>query len=347
MSRLILGAAANCLEKDAKEKGIQHLDKLNILKSAMVQTWQTCVVNTHHHTFNVQYIHPIEGVSGCVLCTITPSSWKLGFSSTWCTKSSHLRRICRKIRCGSPPRSHSDSQPDQETISLSARKSWKKSFSSWCLRAVRNHSPGLCKDLHRLIPIADLFLHTTPDPLSWKVRWPGNSGMRKKTFVLWGWYQINYRMIWYWHISYQIHIRWFIWWYLIELLMLYNVQMIYTHVIDCRPIGLYSRYDIISNDISYHSSYSIAFGVDRTFWCETVAFPIHLSWLPLYYAGTLSKSWLQRQNLRNVWWLLKAKLPMPLKEKDTSCQYQWNVALIIFLLPYLLESIHIAYNGQL
>lgn len=57
-------------------------------------------------------------------------------------------------------------------------------FSSWCLRAVQNHSPGLCKDLHRLIPIADLFLHTTPDPLSWKVRWPGNSGMRKKTFVL-------------------------------------------------------------------------------------------------------------------------------------------------------------------
>ena len=201
------------------------------------------VENTHHHTFNV-YISNCGVCPGVYYVLCTPSSWKRGFS-TWCIKSSHLRRICRKIRCGSPPRSHSDSQPDQETISLSglsARKSWKKSFSSWCLRAVRNHSPGLCKDLHRLIPITDLFLHTTPDPLSWKVHWPGNSGMRKKTFVLWGWYNINYRMIWYWHISCQIHIRWFIWWYVIELLMLYNVQMIFTHVIDGRLIGLYSRY---------------------------------------------------------------------------------------------------------
>ena len=68
-------------------------------------------------------------------------------------------------------------------------------FSSWCLRAVRNHSPGLCKDLHHLIPIADLFLHTTPDPLSWKVRWPGNSGMGGKhlfyeddIILITGWY---------------------------------------------------------------------------------------------------------------------------------------------------------------
>ena len=133
------------------------------------------VESTHHHTFNV-YRSNWGCVRVCTMYYVPLHLENLGFlppdasNRLTCVVSSakyvvvHHQGATLIANLTRKPSAYQ--QGNHEIL-----------CSSWGLRAVRNHSPGLCKDLHRLIPIADLFLHTTPDPLSWKVRWPGNSGM--------------------------------------------------------------------------------------------------------------------------------------------------------------------------